>query len=101
MAIPPEVLRFRAANEGLRRTVYRDAPNDRPLAFVCECEDPHCNDFVKIDLATLGSLRGDRQFVLLPAHHIRGGRRIARGRGYVIVAVEPEPLATGRPDARR
>lgn len=101
MGIPPEVLRFRAANDGLRRTVYRDAPADLPLAFVCECEDGLCSDFVKVDLATFESLRGDRQFLLLPMHHIRGGRRVARGRGYVIVAVEPEPLATGRAGARR
>jgi hypothetical protein len=101
MGIPPEVLRFRAANEGLRRTVYRDVPADLPRPFVCECEDALCSDFVKVDLATFESLRGDRQFVLLPGHHIRGGRRLARGRRYVIVAVEPKPLATRRTDASR
>jgi hypothetical protein len=99
MGIPPEVLRFRAANDALRRTVYRDAPSDLPLAFVCECDDARCSDFVKIDLATFESLRPDRQFVLLLNHSIAGGRRLARGRGYVIVALDPAPLVRGSADA--
>lgn len=101
MGTPPEVLSFRAANDELRRTVYRDAPADLPLAFLCECEDALCSDLLKIDLATLDSLRRDRHFVLLPKHHIRGGRRLASGGGYVIVAVDPTPLVTERADASR
>jgi hypothetical protein len=77
---------FRKANEGIREAaeVYRF---ESRIPFICECEDPHCRQLIRLTHAEYLDVRDHpRRFFSVPGHE--GGvatRVVLEKNGYVVV----------------
>ena len=100
----------RAARLAVTRATFRNANNqvaqkaveldvrERPLPFVCECDDAACRLFVRLTLVEYEDVRADAtQFVVVPGHEAPSDRVLQVNARYVIVAAEGEAgdLAAG------
>lgn len=85
-----EQLRFRTANERLRRVVatYRFEPEDR-APFICECADPDCFEVVMVSVEEYDRVRANPSWFVLVAGHEGDEetqeRVLEAEHGYVIV----------------
>lgn len=78
---------FRELNESIENNVHRRRSEDDLAGFVCECGDEHCEDIVRLQLATYEDIRQDsRLFFTVPGHEAPEAEDVVRrGDGYYVV----------------
>lgn len=70
---------FRMANERLREQVADAVPADRPVPFLCECEDELCMTRMEMTLDDYRRLRADEDtFGVVPGHAAERGEVVVR-----------------------
>jgi hypothetical protein len=62
-------VRFRTANERIRRAATLRHFDDQRVPFLCECHKLDCTQVVLLDLETYGEIRANpRRFFAMPGH---------------------------------
>ena len=58
----------RANDEIAAQALELDVPAETVLAFVCECHDPFCREYVKMTASDYETLRFEGDFLLASGH---------------------------------
>jgi hypothetical protein len=60
---------IRHQNEGLAATARElNVSASAPFAFLCECNDSFCTDYVRLTLSQYNEARDDDRVILCPGH---------------------------------
>jgi hypothetical protein len=70
---------FREVNERIESVSTALAPDDVPLEFLCECDDPDCVEKVSATRAEYEAIRAvSTHFVVLPGHEDPGVEHVVQ-----------------------
>jgi len=84
---------FREINERIEDVGTTLAPDDEPMEFLCECDDPNCVEKVSATRAEYEAIRAvATQFVVLPGHEDPGVEHVVQQKERFLV-VEKEGQA--------
>ena len=96
---------FRDANEEIEAVRHELTEIEGKTPFFCECDDPHCRETVRLDVAEYEALRADpATFLILHGHPHSAAHVVAEHETYVVVekegvarrvAVETDPRRAG------
>jgi len=80
---------FRQANETIRAVERRLDPPLERVPYICECEDPHCREPVRLTAEEYEHVRLDgATFAIAPGHHSEG--QIVETHGHYLVVQKPD-----------
>jgi hypothetical protein len=68
----------RGIGVGIEATEHGPPASDKEVAFLCECGDPRCNEYVKLTLAEHDARRRDEGLILVAGHRAPSAERAGR-----------------------
>jgi hypothetical protein len=75
---------FREVNEQIRQVQRELELPDRPMPFICECDDVACRTIVRLTAAEYERIRSDSRRFLVSTGHSTEGRIVEHCDGYVV-----------------
>lgn len=74
---------IRVRNAGIAAAARRHRfPTGAPVAFLCECDDAGCREYVSLPLQPYDRLRDDYRYIVASGHRIRAARLMTREAGF-------------------
>lgn len=94
---------FREVNERIEDVGTTFAPDDAPMEFLCECDDPECVGRVSATRSEYEAIRAvATHFVVLPGHEDPGVEHVVqRTEGFLVVEKEGEAADEAQEDDPR
>ena len=83
---------FQSYNE--RRVAMEEAaetPDEEPVPFVCECDDPQCSKAIEIPLGEYeGAVEAPDRFVVVPGHQDPAVEVVVESRDNYLIVSKPD-----------